>query len=76
MESALPPPVRIVPLDLLFDIQLCQRLVYFLLSSVFGGKRGALKYVLPHLKKYVKERSETDEKPVHFLDFLYFAVNY
>ena len=26
-----------------------------------------LKYVLPHLEKYVKERSDADEKPVIFL---------
>jgi len=71
VESALPPPVRIVLLDLWFDIQLHQRFVYSLLSSIFGGKKGALKYVIPHLKKYARERSDTDEKPVGFLDFFY-----
>jgi len=63
--------VRIVLLDLWFDIQLHQRFVYSLLSSIFGGKKGALKYVIPHLKKYARERSDTDEKPVGFLDFFY-----
>lgn len=54
--------------DLLFDIKFYKRLVYLLLSSIFGGKKGALKYVLPHLKKYAKERSNLDEKPVVFLE--------
>ena len=49
VESALPSSVRIIILlDLLFDIQLHPRLIYFLLSFIFGGKKGALKYVLPH----------------------------
>ena len=76
MESALPPPVCIVLLYLLFHVQLYPRLVYFTLSSIFGGKKSALKYLVPHLKKY-KERSDIDEEPVVFLElFFLHLTNY
>ena len=68
MESRLPPPVRFILLNLLFRFQL---LVYYVLSSIFGGKKGALKYLVPHLKKYARERSDIGEKPVVLLDLFY-----
>jgi len=54
-------------------MQLHPRLVYYLLSSILGDKKGALKYVLPHLKKYMKERSDIGEKPVIFMEPFHLA---
>jgi len=69
-------PVFLRPCVLSFSIccsafNSTKRVVYYVLSSIFGGKKGALKYLVPHLKKYAKERSDIGEKPVVLLDLFY-----
>ncbi|TFK75442.1 cytochrome P450 [Pluteus cervinus] len=44
--------------------------VYFVLSSFLGGKKGALKFVVPHLEEYMKEREFLAEKPGLLSEFL------
>ncbi|KDR75911.1 hypothetical protein GALMADRAFT_68551 [Galerina marginata CBS 339.88] len=38
-------------------------LVYFVLSSILGGKKVALKFIIPYLKQYMKDRESMAEKP-------------
>ncbi|KAF9012312.1 cytochrome P450 [Cyathus striatus] len=44
--------------------------VYFILSRILGGKKEALKYVIPFLETYMKERDYMDEKPMLVCEFL------
>ncbi|KAF8161079.1 cytochrome P450 [Crassisporium funariophilum] len=37
--------------------------VYFILSTILGGKKAPLKYMIPYLKRYMKEREIMEEKP-------------
>ncbi|KAF8973287.1 cytochrome P450 [Flammula alnicola] len=37
--------------------------VYFILSSILGGKKAPLKFLIPHLKRYMKDRESMAEKP-------------
>lgn len=49
------------------------RPVYLALSSLLGGKRGVLKFIVPFLKRYIKEREESDleiEAPVSLKIYL------
>ncbi|CAA7263163.1 unnamed protein product [Cyclocybe aegerita] len=45
-------------------------IVYFVLSSLFGGKKGALKYAIPHLERYMKKRQSMTEKPKLVSEFM------
>ncbi|TFK44689.1 cytochrome P450 [Crucibulum laeve] len=45
-------------------------LVYFTLSTILGGKKAPLKYTLPFLRKYMKDREAMEEKPNLVTEFL------
>ena len=40
------------------------RLVYFVISSVIGGKEAALKHMIPYINQYMIDRQSMNEKPV------------
>lgn len=40
------------------------RLLYFVLSSILGGKKAALKHMIPYLDQYMIDRQSMNEKPV------------
>src|SRR5437016_1975918 len=40
------------------------RVVYFVFSSILGGKKAPLKIMIPYLKRYMKIRESLAEKPV------------
>ena len=40
------------------------RLVYFVLSSILGGKKAALKHIVPYIDQYMKDRQSMNEKHV------------
>jgi hypothetical protein len=40
------------------------RLVYFVLSSMLGGKKAALKHLIPYIDQYMIDRQSMNEKPV------------
>ncbi|KAF8200826.1 cytochrome P450 [Pholiota molesta] len=45
-------------------------IVYFFLASVLGGKKEPLKYLVPHLKQYMKDRENMVEKPQLVSEFI------
>jgi cytochrome P450 len=44
--------------------------VYFVLVSVFGGKKQPLKFLVPYLRERFQERQKADEKPITLVEFL------
>ncbi|KAF8893357.1 cytochrome P450 [Infundibulicybe gibba] len=44
--------------------------VYFVMSTLLGGKKGSLKFILPFLKRYTDERASMEEKPPIVAEFL------
>lgn len=53
------------------------RSVYFILSSILGGKKAPLRYLMPFLTKYLEERKNMAEKPVcsvHSRDIRYSLI--
>jgi hypothetical protein len=40
------------------------RVVYFVISSILGGKKAPLKIMIPYLERYMKTRESLAEKPV------------
>ena len=58
----------------------CVSMVYFVLSSIFGGKKEPAKSITPYLKRSLLEREESDERPVSrphsFPSLLYHALQF
>jgi len=42
----------------------CRSVVYFTLSSILGGKKGALKFIIPYLEKYMEVRKNMSDRTV------------
>jgi len=45
-------------------LQYCIRVVYFVLSSLFGGTKEPAKFITPYIKECLLKREESDERPV------------
>ncbi|KAF8658273.1 hypothetical protein AX16_002049 [Volvariella volvacea WC 439] len=49
---------------------LLRPIIYFVLSSAFGGKKAPLKFIVPFLDRYLKERESLEEKPSILAEYL------
>lgn len=49
--------------------------VYFVLVSVFGGKKQPLKFLVPYLRERFQERQKSDERPVRARFYLVYTCS-